>query len=281
LGTFVARLVAGAQIFKFACNIPGGLLILQTMQRPPAAPSSAPPSPGLFVTTRWSVVLRARDQALPGSEQALEILCRTYWYPIYALTRSLGHLPADAQDLTQEFFARLLAKDHLRVVQAEKGRFRTFLRMALKRFLANEWDRLRAQKRGGGRAQVPFDTAVAEQQFQSEPASALTPEHIYDRRWALALLADAEARLENEYAAVGKTAELRQIKPHLTARHGEIPYAALAAALHTTEGAARVAVHRLRKRFRELFRETIADTVAAPEELEGECRYVMEILSGG
>ena len=135
------------------------------MQRPPAAPSSAPPSPGLFVTTRWSVVLRARDQALPGSEQALEILCRTYWYPIYALTRSLGHLPADAQDLTQEFFARLLAKDHLRVVQAEKGRFRTFLRMALKRFLANEWDKAQAQKRGGAVQTVPLQLDSAETRY--------------------------------------------------------------------------------------------------------------------
>jgi RNA polymerase sigma-70 factor (ECF subfamily) len=235
----------------------------------------------LFVTTRWSVVLAARDKASPDAAQALETLCHTYWYPLYVLTRSLGHPPADAQDLTQEFFARLLAKDYLRAVQAEKGRFRTFLRMALKRFLANEWDRLRAQKRGGGRVQVPFDTAIAEQQFQSEPAAALTPEHLYDRRWALALLAAAEARLEKEYAAAGKTAELRLLKPHLTARHGAIPYPALAAALGATESAARVAVHRLRKRFRELFRETIADTVAAPDELESECRYVMEILSGG
>jgi len=234
----------------------------------------------LFVTTRWSVVLSARDKASPDAAQALETLCRTYWYPIYVLTRSLGHPPADAQDLTQEFFARLLARDYLRVVQAERGRFRTFLRMALKRFLANEWDRRRAQTRGGDQVQVPFDTAIAEQQFQSEPAAEFTLEHLYDRRWALALLAAAEARLENEYAAAGKAAELRQLKPHLTARHGAIPYPALAAALHTTEGAARVAVHRLRKRFRELFRETIADTVSAPDELESECRYVMEILSG-
>jgi RNA polymerase sigma factor (sigma-70 family) len=276
-----ARLDDGDGEFPFACNIPGGFLMMRVMHRSDSAASSAPSAQRLFVTTRWSVVLRAQATAQPSSREALETLCRTYWHPLYVLTRSLGHSPADAQDLTQEFFARLLAKDYLRVVRADKGRFRTFLRVALKRFLANEWDRRRAQKRGGGQPHLPFDTTRAEQQFQSEPAGARPPEHLYDRHWALTLLAAAEARLEREYAAADKTAELRHLKPHLTAGHRTLSYSEIATALHTTEGAARVAVHRLRKRFREIFRETIADTVSAPEELDGEFRYVMEILAAG
>jgi RNA polymerase sigma factor (sigma-70 family) len=237
--------------------------------------------PALFVTTRWSVVLAARDRSCPDAAQALETLCRTYWYPAYAFIRSQGRPPDDAQDLAQEFFARLLAKDFLRLVQPEKGRFRTFLRMALKRFLANEGDRRRAQKRGGGSAHVAFDTRLAEQRFQSEPGGALAPDRSYDRRWALALLDEAMARLERECAATGKAAELQHLKPHLTAERGALPYADLAATLGTTEGAARVAVHRLRRRFRELFRAAIADTVAGPEEAESEFREVIQILREG
>ncbi len=235
----------------------------------------------LFVTTHWSVVLAAKDNASPDAAQALEALCRTYWYPVYAFIRSQGRQPEDAQDLCQEFFARLLEKNFLRLVQPEKGRFRTFLRMALKRFLANEWDRLRAQKRGGGKIHLSLDTTLAEERFQSEPGAQQAPDRSYDRRWALALLDAAMERLEHEYAAAGKAAELRCLKPHLTAEHGAIPYAELAAALQSTEGAARVAVHRLRKRFRELFRATIADTVSESEEVENELREVIQILSEG
>jgi len=244
------------------------------------APTEDRPQP-LFVTTRWSVVLAARDKASPDAAQALETLCRTYWYPLYAFVRSSGYSPPDAQDLTQEFFARLLARDYLRVVTREKGRFRTFLRMALKRFLAVEWERRHAQKRGGGQTHLPFDTAVAEQRFQEERADCLAPDQIYDRHWALTLLGEASARLERDYAQAGKAVELRHLQPHLTASRGEIPYAEIATALQTTEGAARVAVHRLRKRFRELFREVLADTVSAPEEVDGELRYVLEVLSRG
>jgi RNA polymerase sigma-70 factor (ECF subfamily) len=233
----------------------------------------------LFVTTRWSVVLSAKDKASPDSEQALETLCRTYWYPLYAFVRASGYAPADAQDLTQEFFARLLAKDYLKAVTPAKGRFRTFLRMVLKRFLIHEWERLRAQKRGGGQPLVAFDTAMAEERFQGERADALAPDRLYDRRWALALLDEALARLGHEYRAAGKTVEFSQLKPHLTAARGELPYHELASALGTSEGAARVAMHRLRKRFREVFRELVADTVSTPEEVEAELREVLEALS--
>jgi RNA polymerase sigma factor (sigma-70 family) len=233
----------------------------------------------LFLTTRWSVVLAARDKASPGSTEALDTLCRTYWHPLYAFIRGSGQTPEDAQDLTQEFFARLLAKDYLQAVVPEKGRFRTFLRMALKRFLANEWDRVRAQKRGGGQTLLPFDTALAEDWFEPERADALAPDRLYERRWALTLLDEALARLERAYIEGGKGSEFQCLKPHLTADRGSIPYADVAAALETTEGAARVAVHRLRRRFREVFRETIADTVAVSGEVEDEVRHIVAVLS--
>jgi RNA polymerase sigma-70 factor (ECF subfamily) len=234
----------------------------------------------LFVTTRWSVVLAAKDKASPASAEALEALCHIYWYPLYAFVRGSGHSPPDAQDLTQGFFVQLLSKDYLRVVEPEKGRFRTFLRMALRRFLAKEWERERAEKRGGGRGHLAFDTTLAEQRFQEEAADALSPDLIYDRRWALTLLAEAMERLEHECAANGRAAEWLQFRPHLTADRGEIPYAGIAVALQTTEGAARVAVHRLRKRFRVLFREMIADTVSLPEEIDPELRHVLAALAG-
>jgi RNA polymerase sigma-70 factor (ECF subfamily) len=246
---------------------------------PTAGELNLPESPACFLTTRWSVVLAAKDKASPGSTEALETLCRTYWRPLYAYVRGSGHTPEDAQDLTQEFFARLLAKDYLRVVVPEKGRFRTFLRMALQRFLANEWDRVRAQKRGGGQALLSFDTAMAESWLGAERAGTAAPDRLYERRWALTLLADVLARLERAYVDAGKGPEFACLEPRLTADRGSIPYAEVASALGTTEGAARVAVHRLRGRFREVFRETIADTVAVPEEVEDEMRHVLAVLS--
>jgi RNA polymerase sigma-70 factor (ECF subfamily) len=227
------------------------------------------------------MVLNARNKASPGSREALESLCQTYWYPIYAFVRGAGRSPPDAQDLTQEFFVRLLSKDFLRLVAPEKGRFRTFLRMALTRFLANEWDRAHAQKRGGGATHVSFDTALAEERLGREQAALLAPDRAYDRCWALTLLDEAMSRLENEYNSAGKTGLWRQLKPHLTAERGSIAYAEIAAALGLTEGAARVVVHRFRKRFREVFRQAIADTVSTPEEVENELRLVLEILSDG
>jgi DNA-directed RNA polymerase specialized sigma24 family protein len=236
-----------------------------------------PPQP-LFLTTHWSVVLAAKDKSSPGSSEALETLCHTYWYPLYAFVRGSGYSPHDAQDLTQGFFARLLAKDYLRIVDPAKGRFRTFLKMALKRFLVHEWERGRAEKRGGGHVSLSFDTAMAEQRFQTETAQTLGPDQLYDQQWALTLLGEASARLEREYATAGKRVNLHELKPYLTEERGHIPYAKIAAALQTTEGAARVAVHRLRKRFRELFREVIAETVSESAEIEEELRHVIGVL---
>jgi RNA polymerase sigma-70 factor (ECF subfamily) len=233
-----------------------------------------------FVTTHWSVVLSARRKDSPQSAAALETLCRTYWYPLYAYVRRQGHSPPDAQDLTQEFFARLLQKDYLKAAAREKGRFRTFLIVALKRFLANEWDRVRAQKRGGGQPSLSLDTELAEQRYRIEPAETASAERIFDRRWALTLLDHTMKRLREEFAASGRAREFDRLKACLTAERGDISYAEIAAALGITEGTARVAVHRLRKRFREVFREEIAHTVSTPEEIEEEVRYLMGVLAG-
>lgn len=236
-------------------------------------------APSLFAPTRWSVVVAAKDKGSPDSAAALEALCRAYWYPLYAFIRRQGHSSHDAQDLTQGFFARLLEKDYLRAAAREKGRFRTFLRVAVKRFLANEWDRTQTLKRGGGTFSISLDASEGEERYQSERADTLSPERIYDRRWAMTLLEQAMIRLRREYGSAGKTAEFEQMKSALAADRGAIPYGEIASALGITEGAARVAVHRLRKRFREVCRETVADTVAGPEEVEDELRYLTEVLS--
>src|SRR5262245_24384829 len=152
-----------------------------------------------FVTTRWSVVLAAKEKSSPDCAKSLEILCRTYWYPLYAFVRNSGYSPHDAQDLTQGFFAALLAKDYLRVVEPEKGRFRTFLRMALKRFLVHDWERRGAEKRGGGQVHLSFDSEMAEERLSSERTDLLGPDQLYDRHWALALLEQATTRLEENY----------------------------------------------------------------------------------
>ena len=239
-----------------------------------------PPVPQpCFVTTHWSVVLAAREPDSTASEQALENLCRAYWYPLYAYVRRQGHSPHDAQDLTQEFFARLLEGEYLKSVAREKGRFRTFLIVALKRFLANEWDRARAQKRGGGQAALTLDTADAETRYSVEPAARLDADRIYDRRWALTLLDRTLARLRAEFAESGKAGEFDKLKVCLTADRGAIDYETLAKELGQNEGAVRVAIHRLRKRFREVFRESISHTVSTPEEVEEEVRHLLSALS--
>jgi RNA polymerase sigma-70 factor (ECF subfamily) len=234
-----------------------------------------------FPATRWSVVLAAKQRELPESAQALETLCRNYWYPLYVFVRSSGWAPADAEDLTQEFFARLLEKNYLRVVEPQKGRFRTFLRFALKRFLAKEWERLGAAKRGGGQKPIPFDAALAEERFTTECAGTLSPEQLYDRQWALSLLNDVMARLALEYEAAGKASLFAALRPSLTAERGSIPYAGIATVLAMSESTARVTLHRTRKRFREVFRETVADTVCSAAEAENEIREILAVLSEG
>ena len=232
-----------------------------------------------FVTTHWSVVLSAQDRSSARSAQAMESLCRAYWYPLYAYVRRLGHQSADAQDLTQEFFARLLAKEWLASADREKGRFRTFLVVALKRFLANEWDRVHREKRGGHAPHFPLDTELAEARYQSEPALELTADRIYERRWALTLLENTMNRLREEFGQANKGAEFERLKVFLTAEKSAMAYADVARDLGTSEGAARVAVHRLRRRFRKVFREEVAHTVAASEDVDEELRHLLAALA--
>lgn len=234
---------------------------------------------GVFVTTHWSVVLSACDPPSPQSNQALEILCRTYWHPLYAYIRRMGHGPQDAEDLTQEFFARLLSKHYLKAADRQKGRFRTFLLVALKRFLANEWKKGRALKRGGRQCMVPLDTVLAEKLYTAESPNQSSPEQLYERRWALALVEQALGRLKADYERQGKSAEFERLKVYLTAERGGIPYSQVASELGISEGAARVSIHRLRRRFREVFQQEVAGTLANPDDLQEEMKHLQEMLS--
>jgi RNA polymerase sigma factor (sigma-70 family) len=225
------------------------------------------------------MVLRAARNDTTRAHEALAHLCETYWYPLYAYVRRRGYNPHDAQDLTQEFFARLLQKDFLSSASQEKGRFRSFLLVVLKRFLSNEWDKVRAQKRGGGQVVQQLDTELAERLYATEAAGDLPPDRIYERRWALTMLDRAMSRLREEFSVEAKGAHFEVLKGYLTADRGEIPYAEVAGQLGLNEAAARMAVHRLRRRFRSLFREEIAQTVAEPADIEDEIRYLLRALA--
>lgn len=203
---------------------------------------------------------------------ALEKLCRTYWHPIYAFVRRRGYSVEDAQDLTQEFFARLLEKNWLGGVDPVKGRFRSFLLASVKHFLANESDKARAQKRGGGQIPIPIDVKTAETTCGFEPADNVTAENIFERRWALTLLDQVLQRLREEYVHDGKGRLFEQLKSTLTEASRSVAYVEIPRRLDMTEGAVKVAVHRLRQRYRELLRTEIADTVSGPEEVEEELR---------
>lgn len=214
------------------------------------------------------------------ARDALEKLCHTYWPPIYAFVRRQGHSPHDAEDLTQAFFARVLAKNYFAHADRAKGRLRSFLLGSLKHFLANEWDKARAQKRGGGQRVIPMDAATLETSCGFEPADNVTPEKIFERRWALTLLDQVLRRLRQEYIHDGREKLFDQLKPTLTEASRTVRYAEIAARLDTSEGAVKVAVHRLRQRYRELLRAEIADTVADPREVEDEIRNLFAALAG-
>jgi RNA polymerase sigma factor (sigma-70 family) len=241
--------------------------------------SDAPRSP-VFVTTHWSLVLSAGRSDSTHARDALEKLCRTYWPPIYAFVRRQGCTPHDAEDLTQAFFARVLAKNYFADVDRAEGRFRSFLLGSLKHFLANEWDKARAQKRGGGQKAIPLDAATLETSCGFEPADHVTPEKIFERRWALTLLDQVLRRLRQEYTRDGREKLFDQLKPTLTEASRNVRYAEIATRLDTSEGAVKVAVHRLRQRYRELLRAEIADTVAGPGEIEDEIRNLFAALAG-
>jgi RNA polymerase sigma factor (sigma-70 family) len=242
-------------------------------------PSSVPPQ--WFVTTHWSVVLAAGRADSTRARAALEKLCRNYWYPLYAFVRRLGHGPHDAEDLVQGFFAVCLAKNYLGAAQQSRGRFRSFLLVALKHFLANEWDKQRARKRGGAQPMISLDSLTAEQRYALEPAERLSADKLFERRWALTMLDQVVSRLRGEQAAAGKLDQFEALKECITAAGRGTPYAKLANQLGLSEGAVKVAVHRLRRRYRELLEAEIANTVSSPEEVEEERRQLLAALSNG
>ena len=240
---------------------------------------ATPAPPGIFATTHWSVVLAAEQQESPQAADALETLCRTYWYPLYAFVRRQGSRPEDAQDLTQGFFAHLLRKDFLSGVGPEKGRFRSFLLACLKHFLADEWEKARAAKRGGARPELVLNLEQAEERYQLEARVEATAENLYDRRWALDLLDRVLDRLRHEAVASGKGTVFDHLRGCLLGERPAETYAQLGAKLSLSEAAVKVTVHRLRQRYRELLREEIAHTVARPEDVNEEMRYLFEVVS--
>ncbi len=233
-----------------------------------------------FNTTHWSVVLEAGQNNTPQSAQALEWLCRTYWYPLYVYVRRQGNGPEDTQDLVQEFFARFLKRNYLQRADPERGRFRTFLLTSLKHFLNDEWAKLRTQKRGGGQRVISWDDVDPEERYRHEPADQLTPDRIYEKRWAGILLDSVLGRLRVEYQKAGRTPEFNQLKAFLWGDGNPGTYAQVAARMRMEEGALKVAVHRLRKRFREQLRLEVERTVSSLEEVDTELRHLRSLLSG-
>jgi RNA polymerase sigma factor (sigma-70 family) len=235
------------------------------------------PGSSQFPTTRWTLVVAAGDPHHKEARSALVSLCENYWYPLYAYLRRRGHSADQAQDLTQEFFIRVLEGRYLDRADPEKGRFRSFIMTSLKFFVADEEDRHRARKRGGGMV-VSLELSSGEERYQREPAHDETPERIFERRWALSLLDRVVEKLREEFVQHGRPEHFERLKVFLLGQ-SDAPYAALAKEMNTSEGALKVAIHRLRKRYRELFRQEIADTVADPAEVESELRYLAAVLT--
>jgi len=232
-----------------------------------------------FVTTHWSVVLAAGRTESTRTQNALARLCQTYWYPLYAYVRRRGHSAHDAQDLTQEFFAHLLERHTLAIADPNRGRFRSFLLSTLNHFLSHEWEKVRAQKRGGGRQMLSLDLARAEERYELEPVDNSTPDKLFDKRWATALLEEVLSQLEAEHQQGGKAELFAALKQTLTGTGESQPYAVLATRLGMNEVAIKVAVHRLRKRYRELLRAEITNIVADPAQAEDELRYLFTALA--
>ncbi len=232
---------------------------------------------GWFDTTHWSAVVTAGEESAKGHD-ALSHLCQTYWHPLYSYVRRSGHSPEDAQDLTQEFFARLLSRHYLKAADPQKGTFRSFLLIVLKRFLANEWDKAQRQKRGGGKPILSLDAQDTENRYLCEPVEELSPEKLYDRRWALALLEEVMRRLAAEFESDGKATLFLEIRPFLSGDDESISYRELSQRTGTSEGSLRVAVCRLRQRYREVLRLEIANTVRSPEGIDDEIRDLFSAL---
>ena len=233
------------------------------MSTPSQNLDAAPCNEVRFPPTHWSLVLSAGQPGSPEAEAALASLCQRYWYPVYAFVRRQGHKPDDAQVLAKNYFA---------AADPEKGRFSSFLMLALKRFMANEWDRANRQKRGGGAKPVPLDGEQTETRYLAEPSNAVSPEKAFERRWALTLLQQVWERIEAEFSGTDRACLFDELKIILGGAESETSYAEVSRRLRTTEGTVKVTVYRLRKRYRELLRLEIADTVDSPEAVNDEIR---------
>lgn len=243
-------------------------------------PVSEPAHAPVFATTHWSVVLAAAMQNdTTRARDALARLCQIYWYPLYAYVRRRGHPAHDAQDLTQAFFAQLLERHSLAAAEPERGRFRSFLLTVMNHFLASEWRKGMAQKRGGGCQNFSLDWAAAEHRFDLEPATHAAPDKLFEKQWALTLLAEVLDRLEREFQSEGKTDLFAALKQTLLGLRESQPYVELAGNLGMNESAAKVAVHRLRKRYRELIRAEIANTLDHIEDVDAEMRHLFQVLA--
>lgn len=234
--------------------------------------------PPVFATTHWSAVIRAGRNDSPAAREAMAELCRVYWYPLYAYARRLGHDTHTAQDLTQEFFGRLLEKDYLGVADRRRGKFRWFLLTAFKCFLANEWDRARAQKRGGGQRPLSLDELDAEQRYRLEPVNPVSADLLFDKRWALMLLERVRGILRAEYEAAGKSRRFELLENCLPGERTSLGYADAGRELGLSEGAVKVEVHRMKKRFGELLRAEIVQTVADAGDVDEEIRYLIDVV---
>ncbi len=232
-----------------------------------------------FMPTRWTIVVTAARSETTHGREALAQLCQMYWYPLYACVRRKGYAPPDAEDLTQAFFARVLEERLIAAADKERGRFRSFLLTRLNHFLADEWDRRQAQKRGGGQKLIPLESDTAEDRYHREPEDPRSPEQLFEYRWAVTLLEHVFERLRLEYQKAGKIALFGELKECLAQARAAVPYAEAGKRLGLSEGALRVAAHRLRQRYRELLRAEISETVSGPEEAEEELRYLLRVLA--
>jgi RNA polymerase sigma-70 factor (ECF subfamily) len=243
---------------------------------PPEQPSQPTgPGAGVFATTHWSVIVRAGDSQSPEATAAMERLCQTYWYPLYVFVRRKGHSHEDASDLTQAFFAKFLEKRYLKSVDSNLGKFRTFLLTSMTHFLANEWDKSQAQKRGGGQRLISFDDATAEERYQLEPVEHTTPETLFERRWAQTLVGVVLDRL----AVETEEKRFEVLKRFLLEDKGAVSYDDAAAQLRMTVPAVTSAIHRMRARFRSLLVEEVSNTVDTPDAVESELRHLLAALS--
>jgi RNA polymerase sigma-70 factor (ECF subfamily) len=232
-----------------------------------------------FATTSWTQVLAAREAPSTESRQALEALCQAYWYPLYAFVRRQGHGPEESRDLTQGYFAQLLEKGYLEDFDPALGRFRVFLKASVKNFLSKERDKAHAWKRGGHARIVSLDADDVEGRYRYEPVDRLTPEEIFERRWALTLLERVLEKLHHEFEEADRGREFEMLKGYLTGEEAKVPYREVAAELGSSETAVRTSVHRLRQRFGKLLREEIAETVASPNEVEDEMRHLLRVIA--